>query len=400
MRLFGRSDLLPAAGLTVALIVVFSQPVSELLDYARDIERTLGLRLVPALAILGFVFMAHQIWKRQENRSRTLIADAEVRAATARAADLTRLVALGQALARTLDQDSIRAAAAAQLPLLLPGREVWSVLRSGPVWNTVLVIGDSTQSQRETAAALSLDTPSAPGDVLGGYLCFPMIVADVPIGVLAVSPEPSMTPHQQSVVATAAALLAVSVKNAELFREVRDSSVRDGLTGCFTRAHAMDMLDAELRRARRAETPVSLVMFDLDRFKSINDSYGHLCGDAVLTAVGTRMKAVLRGADLKCRYGGEEFLVMLPDTPLAGACRVAETLRRDLEEHPVRWRDEIIKVTASFGVAEVEPGEVDSLTTIARADEALYLAKQSGRNCVRTLDDIVATRMQDRRASR
>lgn len=400
MRLFGRSDLLPAAGLTVALIVVFSSSVSQLLDYARGIEQTMGLRLLPALAILGFVFLAHQIWKRQEMRSQALVADAEVREATARAADLTRLVALGQALARTLDQDSIRTAAAAQLPLLLPGREVWSALRVGTEWHTMLVIGDSSQEQRNAAAVRALDAAHAPGDIVSGYLCFPMVVADVPIGVLAVSPEPAMTPHQQSMVATAAALLAVSVKNAELFREVRDSSVRDGLTGCFTRTHAMDMLDAELRRARRAETPVSLVMFDLDRFKSINDSYGHLCGDAVLTAVGTRMKAVLRGADMKCRYGGEEFLMMLPDTPLAGACRVAETLRRDLEEHPVRWRDEIIKVTASFGVAEVEPGEIDALTTIARADEALYLAKQSGRNCVRTLEDIVADRLEDRRATR
>jgi diguanylate cyclase (GGDEF)-like protein len=399
MRLFGRSDLLPAAGLTVALIVVFSRPVSDLLDYAREIEQTLGLRLVPALAILGFVFMAHQVWKRQEVRARTLIADAEVREATARAADLTRLVALGQALARTLDQDSIRVAASAQLPLLLPGREVWSVLRSGTTWQTMLVIGDSTQEQREAAAVRALDHPAVPGDLLEGYLCFPMVVADVPIGVFGVSPAPAMTPHQQSMVATAAALLAVSVKNAELFREVRDSSVRDGLTGCFTRAHAMNMLDAELRRARRAETPVTLIMFDLDHFKSINDSYGHLCGDAVLTAVGARMRAVLRGADLKCRYGGEEFLVMLPDTPLAGAHRVAETLRRDLEQHSLRWRDEIIRITASFGIAEAEPSDLDALTTVARADEALYFAKQSGRNCIRTADDLAAGWRNERRAA-
>ena len=102
------------------------------------------------------------------------------------------------------------------------------------------------------------------------------------------------------------------------------------------------MIDAELRRARRSQTPVSMIMFDLDHFKDVNDRYGHLCGDAVLSAVGKRMKEVLRGSDLKCRYGGEEFLVLLPETPLHGARRVAETLRREIAERPVPWAGEAI----------------------------------------------------------
>src|SRR5215216_6455929 len=123
-------------------------------------------------------------------------------------------------------------------------------------------------------------------------------------------------------------------------------------------------------------------MFDLDHFKAINDRYGHLCGDAVLAQVGQRMKAVLRGSDVKCRYGGEEFLVLLPDTPLAGGRRVAESLRRDIEEHPVHWNGETIRITASFGVTNVAAGEIDPLTILARADGALYRAKQAGRNRV------------------
>jgi diguanylate cyclase (GGDEF)-like protein len=125
-------------------------------------------------------------------------------------------------------------------------------------------------------------------------------------------------------------------------------------------------------------------MFDLDHFKTINDRFGHLCGDAVLAHVGQRMKAVLRGSDTKCRYGGEEFVVLLPDTPLAGARRVAETLRKDLEKGPVRWNDQILVVTASFGIAEIIAGEDTANAIIARADAALYHAKQDGRNCVRT----------------
>jgi len=99
---------------------------------------------------------------------------------------------------------------------------------------------------------------------------------------------------------------------------------------------------------------------------------------------------VLRGSDVKCRYGGEEFLVLLPDTPLAGARRVAETLRRDFEEHPVHWNDRTVVVTASFGITAIVPGEDNAKAIIGRADAALYQAKQAGRNCVRTSELIHA----------
>jgi len=181
----------------------------------------------------------------------------------------------------------------------------------------------------------------------------------------------------------AAALLAASVKNADLFLQVHENSVRDALTGCFNRRHFLDVMDSELRRARRAHGIFSVVMFDLDHFKNINDRFGHLCGDAVLAMVGKRMKAVLRGSDVKCRYGGEEFLVLLPDTPLAGAHRVAEMLRRDVEEHPVHWNEQTVVVTASFGLTEIVPGEIDTAAIIGRVDAGLYQAKQDGRNCVR-----------------
>ena len=385
MRIVGRHDLLPAAGLTVALVVVFSGPVASLLEYTRQIERTRGLQLLPALVILAVVFIFHQLWKRQELRAQSLAAGAAAREATERATDLARLVALGQALARSLDADSIKAAAAAHLPLLLPGRGVWALLRAGPVWAPLLVVGDSAAADREASAARALGGAPPAGD--GEDVCFPMVVADNAIGALGVSPLPALTAHQSSMLAAAAALLAVSLKNAELFHDVREDSVRDALTGCFNRSYALDMLDSELRRAARAQSAVSLVMFDLDHFKAINDRHGHLCGDAVLAAVGSRMKAVLRGGDVKCRYGGEEFLILLPDTPASGAMHVAETLRRDIQEHPVQWQGNTIAMSASFGVTTAAPGELDGLAVLARADSALYGAKQSGRNCVRAAGD-------------
>ena len=196
---------------------------------------------------------------------------------------------------------------------------------------------------------------------------------------------------RKRVMAMAAALLAISLRNAEMFHELRENSLRDGLTGCFNRTHAIDVIDTELRRARRSQMPVSLIMFDLDHFKEINDHYGHLCGDAVLAAVGARMREVLRGSDLKCRYGGEEFLVLLPETPLEGAKRVADTMRRDLADTVVRWKDE----HQSHGQLRRDDGEsvrdADSHALIGRADAALYRAKDQGRNCVRlSVDTAVA----------
>ena len=381
MRWFGRTDLFLLLGLTVALFVVISQPVATLLDYVREIEDTRDLRLLPALMILATVFICHQLWKRQEMRAEALSAAAVARQATVRAAELERLVALGQALARTLDHETIRAAIAEHLPMLAPGREGWAMLKTGTTWRTLTVVGDTPVEKRERAARLALEE-STPGPSTDD-VCFPMVVAGSPIGVLGVSPYPALTDHQRSMLAAAAALLAVSIKNADLFREVHESSLRDALTGCFNRTHAIEVIDAELRRASRSLMPVSLLMFDLDHFKAINDNYGHLCGDAVLAAIGARMRTVLRGSDMKCRYGGEEFLVLLPDTPIGGAQRVAENLRRDIEKTPVRWKDRIVPVTASFGVTEVVPGEIDPLAVMSRADGALYVAKQQGRNCVR-----------------
>jgi diguanylate cyclase (GGDEF)-like protein len=107
----------------------------------------------------------------------------------------------------------------------------------------------------------------------------------------------------------------------------------------------------------------------------------------VLAEVGAKMRAALRASDLKCRYGGEEFLILLPETPLDGAHRAAETLRRELSELEVHWNDRLIRITSSFGVACARPNEIDPTPLIARADEALYRAKREGRNRVRVSED-------------
>jgi diguanylate cyclase (GGDEF)-like protein len=386
MRVMGRNDAVLMVGLTVALFVIFSGPMAKLLDFIREVEKIHGLQLLPALVILATIFSFHQLRKRQEIRAESLSVARAAKEATERAAELSRLVAFGHALARTMDSqshDSIRAAMAAHIPLLAPGRDAWVMTRTrAGVWESLVAVGDSSPGDRERAARRALGEADPFIGPTASEVCFPMIIAGTPEGVLGVAPEPALTDHQRSVLSAAAALLAVSLKNAELFREIRENSVRDGLTGCFNRTHAVEVLDAELRRSRRSKLPLSLLMFDLDNFKNINDRHGHLCGDAVLAAIGAIMKSELRGSDVKCRYGGDEFMVILPDTPVGGARQVSDNLRRAIAERPVIWNDGQITVTASFGITAVNTADHDPRSAIARADTALYRAKQVGRNAI------------------
>jgi diguanylate cyclase (GGDEF)-like protein len=386
MRLMGRNDVVLIVGLTVALFIVVSGPASRFLDYVRAIEATRGLHLLPALVILTTIFSFHQLRKRQEMRAEAHSVACAAREATERASEMSRLVAFGHALARSMDSESsasIREVAAAQIPLLAPGRSAWVMTRTrSGHWESLMAVGETSPSGREYAARWALGEAEP---LLGSEpveICFPMIVAGAPEGVLGVAAEPPLTDHQRSVLSAAAALLAVSLKNSQLFREVRENSVRDALTGCFNRAHALEVFDGEIRRARRSKLPLSLIMFDVDNFKQINDRHGHLAGDAVLASIGSKMKSELRGSDLKCRYGGDEFMVILPDTPLTGAKQVSENLRVALESHSIAWNAEQIRVTASFGVGVVNPTDQDPLAAIARADAALYGAKKRGRNHV------------------
>jgi diguanylate cyclase (GGDEF)-like protein len=387
MRLIGRTDdLLLLGGLTVALLVIMSPVLTRVMQIIQDFDQGQGIRLLQALVIITSVFGFHQVRKRHEMHAEAEAAAAVARHATERAGEMERLVAFGQGLARSLDEESIQQATIAHLPLLAPGRGAWVMLRVASHWKPLTTIGDSSPEERERSAAKALGELDPEVGELISDACFPLIVGGLPMGVLGVAANPPVTEQHRRILTAAASLLAVSLKNAELFREVHENSVRDLLTGCFNRGYALEAIDAELRRSRRSTLPLSMVMFDIDHFKRINDQFGHMGGDAVLAAVGARMRAVLRGSDLKFRMGGEEFLVLLPDTPLTGARRVAESLRRELAEHPVQWNERTIPVTASFGVTTITPGELDAVAIMARADGALYRAKEEGRNCVRVVD--------------
>lgn len=183
----------------------------------------------------------------------------------------------------------------------------------------------------------------------------------------------------------------LSLRNSELKKAldmVEELAVKDDLTGAHNRRFMMDALEREIRRAERSGHPFALMMLDLDRFKKVNDDYGHSTGDAVLKEFVARVRDQVRSMDLVAkdtrefgRFGGEEFLVLLTDTNLEGARVTAERIRQCVERLPFNTPDGAIPVTVSIGVAEYRPGE-SSRSLLDRADKALYEAKDSGRNCV------------------
>jgi diguanylate cyclase (GGDEF)-like protein len=176
--------------------------------------------------------------------------------------------------------------------------------------------------------------------------------------------------------------MAAALRNADLVRQTRLTGMRDQLTGFFNRAHTLEMLEAEMRRARRSGHPLSVVMLDLDGLKAINDSRGHLCGDTLITAASAAIQSALRGSDVKGRYGGDEFVLILPETPTEGAGQVAEGLRRSIDALHIWWNGERISATASLGVTTWCDEDQEPEAVIARADAALFHATQTGRNTV------------------
>ncbi len=142
------------------------------------------------------------------------------------------------------------------------------------------------------------------------------------------------------------------------------------------------MLDIEFKRAKRYNHNVSIAVVDLDHFKHINDNYGHMAGDEVLRQVSNHIRSCIRETDFVGRYGGEEIVVILPETDIKTAHLIAEKIRETIEAHPVHFNGETIKVTSSIGISNLRPEHKDYHEVFAEADEALYRAKESGRNRV------------------
>jgi diguanylate cyclase (GGDEF)-like protein len=169
----------------------------------------------------------------------------------------------------------------------------------------------------------------------------------------------------------------------KLQETLRHQATHDSLTGLWNRGTILDLLSRELARGKRKATPIAVIMADIDHFKQVNDTYGHAAGDSVLREVAARMRAALRGYDGVGRYGGEEFLTVLPECSASGGAGIAKRIREEISERPIDSNGVSIRLSLSLGVASSEgAGESDAESLLVSADQALYRAKAQGRNRV------------------
>jgi two-component system, cell cycle response regulator len=172
----------------------------------------------------------------------------------------------------------------------------------------------------------------------------------------------------------------------QLYHEVQRLANQDVLTGCFNRRHFMALAAQEIQRSMRYKRPLSLLMMDIDHFKNFNDLYGHQIGDKLLCSLVLLCQKQIRVEDILGRYGGEEFVVLMPETPSEGAMMASERLREKIENLKINTSEGSLSITVSMGLAGLDRGfdETHTLDTLIRsADMALYAAKAAGRNCVR-----------------
>jgi len=222
-------------------------------------------------------------------------------------------------------------------------------------------------------------------DGLQDFTAFPIVTGEQLVGLLALAGRAvaRMTPETEALMVQVTNQTHIVVENSRLVERLRDLSIHDGLTELFNHRHIMETLTGEFQRAGRYEGAVSVLMIDIDRFKLVNDTYGHQAGDAVLRELARLLVGALRSVDVVGRYGGEEFMAVLPETGPDEARLTAERLRGLVEERSISVSGHALDLTVSIGVATYPRQDVASVSDLIRlSDGALYRAKASGRNRV------------------
>ncbi|MDZ4186329.1 MAG: GGDEF domain-containing protein, partial [Desulfuromonadales bacterium] len=222
------------------------------------------------------------------------------------------------------------------------------------------------------------------GDALQSY----RLVDKEWTAVLYILSKTKNSPHHREAVEIILEAARVVLGKSLMIKRLESDAALDHLTGCFNRRTLEKCLDHDIAVAQRYDGAMSIMILDVDYFKRINDSHGHLAGDSVLKEIAEFLRGIIRRSDYLARYGGEEFVICLPNTQLQYAARLAENIRTALQNHPICLGDRKVPVTASFGVAALSRGS-DQEKLLAEADKMLYHAKATGRNrvCVSGLDD-------------
>lgn len=231
------------------------------------------------------------------------------------------------------------------------------------------------------------------GTIEGRSSCRPMQVGGAVIGSVLVSRQHAITGEEDETIADSVAMAAPTLGNLRNLAIAEARASTDVLTGLPNRRSMNDSLKRLIAHSRRSELPVTMIMFDLDHFKKINDDLGHEAGDTVLAAVGQALRSVVRGSDVVARTGGEEFVVLLPDTSCKGGVIVAEKLREIIMN--LHIPSVMRRVSASFGVADLPEHAADEVGLARAADRALYVAKSNGRNRVEVADQSISDMPDD-----
>jgi len=246
----------------------------------------------------------------------------------------------------------------------------------------VIATGRSLKFDDYENEDVKLNSVSYGVNVTRSYLFVPLKVKAKTIGVLSVQ---CYSPYvysndDQEILEMLASQAAIAIDNARLFTELQQLATIDPLTGVYNRRHFFNLAQKEVERARRYAHPLSAIMLDIDNFKAVNDTYGHAIGDQVLQAVAMGCHSQLRDTDIFCRYGGEEFTILLPDTDLSRALLVGERLRQEVEHFHLDTQSEPLGITISLGLAAFSDKFTDIDDLLQVADQALYRAKSAGRN--------------------
>jgi len=218
--------------------------------------------------------------------------------------------------------------------------------------------------------------------VLARHSCsYALKVEEQQLGELKLTRSQRFSKDELNMLESLLCCLIYPLRNATLFQQALKMAFTDPLTKANNRTAFNDSLLREIKRAHRSGSHLSLIFVDVDHFKSINDQYGHECGDLALASVAAWLKDSVRGSDAVYRYGGEEFVILLSDTDIDGAMVIGERIRADIESHTLAYGMDVLNLTASLGVATLKGDDtVDSL--LKRADAAMYRAKKLGRNRV------------------
>jgi diguanylate cyclase (GGDEF)-like protein len=343
--------------------------------------------------------------------SRTMLQAEQYEEGQRRAARAETLLGAGIALTASLDPDTVTGAVLDQLAHLLAfdgaalllldeGNHLRLVEGRGPfALNAELFAGFSPEDSPLTHETARTGKPLLISDIpvhFGGYpplayewlgsaIVAPLVAQDRPLGVVIIGARAhaQYTPEDAAAAAELARHAAIALRNAQVHAAMARAAETDALTGVSNRRALMDRLEREMERARRYRHPLAVLFFDIDRFKTFNDTYGHQFGDLVLKELANIARRSVRSIDLVGRYGGEEFVAVLPETDGDRALIVAERLRQNVVRYPFTLPSgERVGVTISVGVA-VYPVDADTVTDLVHtADAALYAAKAGGRNRV------------------